>query len=77
MLSNEPDELVVLTNEALERHTFGMPLPNFNSPKEDASWWSEGASLSERKAYLVACYSSLSKKLQRDFIDFALEQSDQ
>ena len=77
LLSNEPDELVELTDVALKGLTFGMPLPPFNSPVEDASWWSERASLCERKAYLVACYSSLSKKLQRDFIDFALEQSDQ
>lgn len=77
MLSNEPDELVELTDEALERLTFGMPLPPFNSPKEDAKWWSERASLSERKAYLVECYLSMNKKLQKDFIDFALKRTNQ
>ena len=75
LLSNEPDELVELTDVALKGLTFGMPLPPFNSPVEDASWWSERASLNERKAYLVACYSSLNKKIQRDFIDFAIARS--
>ena len=32
MLSNEPDELVELTDEALEKLTFGMLLPPLNSP---------------------------------------------
>ncbi len=75
LLSNEPDELVELTDVALKGLTFGMPLPPFNSPVEDASWWSERASLNERKAYLVACYSSLNEKIQRDFIDFAIARS--
>ena len=75
LLSYEPDELVELTDVALKGLTFGMPLPPFNSPVEDASWWSERASLNERKAYLVACYSSLNEKIQRDFIDFAIARS--
>lgn len=75
LLSNEPDELVELTDVALKGLTFGMPLPPFNSPVEDASWWSARASLNERKAYLVACYSSLNEKIQRDFIDFAIARS--
>ena len=77
MLANEPDDIIALTDAALKGLSFGEPLPPFSSPMEDASWWSERASLSERKAYLVACYSSLSKRVQQDFIDFALEQSDQ
>ena len=75
LLSNEPDELVELTDVAFKGLTFGMPLPPLNSPVEDASWWSERASLNERKAYLVACYSSLNEKIQRDFIDFAIARS--
>ena len=75
LLSNQPDELVELTDVAFKGLTFGMPLPPFNSPVEDASWWSERASLNERKAYLVACYSSLNEKIQRDFIDFAIARS--
>ncbi|MDA8768256.1 hypothetical protein N9N20_08890 [Planktomarina temperata] len=74
MLSNDPDEIGELTDVALKGLTFGMPLPPFSSPKEDAKWWSEHASLSERKAYLVACYSSLSKTVQKDFIAFALKR---
>lgn len=77
MLANEPDDIIELTDVALKGLSVGMPLPPFSGPMDDASWCSERASLCERKAYLVACYSSLSKKLQRDFIDFALEQSDQ
>ena len=44
MLSNEPDELLELTDEALERLAFGMLLPPFNSPKVDTKYWSERAS---------------------------------
>ena len=68
MLSNEPDEIVELTDAALKRLTFGMPLPPFNSPKEDAKWWSERASPSEREAYVVHCFLALSKKRQREFL---------
>ena len=32
LLSNEPDELVELTDVAFKGLTFGMPLPPFNSP---------------------------------------------
>ena len=70
MLSNEPDEIVKLTDEALERLTFGMPLPPFNSPKEDAKWWSERASPSERETYAVHCFLALSKKRQREFLRY-------
>ena len=77
MLANEADDIIELTDAALKGLSFGVPLPPFSSPMEDANWWSERASLSERKAYLVACYSSLSKRFQQDFIDFAVERSDQ
>jgi hypothetical protein len=70
MLSNEPDELVELTDEALEKLTFGMPLPHFNSPKEDAKWWSERASPSEREAYVIHCFLALSKKRQRELLRY-------
>ena len=32
MLSNEPDELVELTDAAFEKLTFGKPLPYFQQP---------------------------------------------
>ena len=70
MLSNEPDEIVELTDAALEKLTFGLPLPPFNSPKEDAKWWSERASPSEREAYAVHCFLALSKKRQREFLRY-------
>ena len=70
LLSNEPDEIVKLTDAALEKLTFGMPLPPFNSPKEDAKWWSERASPSEREAYAVHCFLALSKKRQREFLRY-------
>ena len=70
MLSNEPDEIVELTDAALEKLTFGMPLPPFNSPKEDAKWWSERASPSKREAYAVHCFLALSKKRQREFLRY-------
>ena len=70
MLSNEPDELVELTDQALEKLTFGMLLPPFNSPKEDTKYWSARASPSERKAYAVHCFLALSKKRQREFLRY-------
>ena len=39
MLSNDPDEIVELTDVALKGLTFGMPLPPFSSPKEDVDAW--------------------------------------
>ena len=71
LLANEPDEIVELTDVALERLTHGMPLPIFDNPKDDAKWWSERASPSEREAYAVHCFLTLSKKRQREFLRYA------
>lgn len=39
MLSNDPDQVVELTDVALKGLTFGMLLPPFSSPKEDVEAW--------------------------------------
>ena len=76
MVSNEPQELATLVDYAYSQLMFGAPLPTFNTPQSDASWWVSRATLDERKAFLVACYGSLSPALKRDFIDFALNGVD-
>ena len=71
MLSSEPDELVELTDVALKGLTFGMPLPPFNSPKQEAEWWSKRATLCELEAYAVHCFLRFSKARRQDFVDYA------
>ncbi len=57
-------------NNVLAQKSFGMPLPALLDPRSEAEWWASNAMLEERKAYLVACYCSLPKATQMDFIEF-------
>lgn len=49
----------------------GYPLPPLLDPLEDAKWWADLANPSERRAYCLAAFMSMSKREQRDFLDFA------
>ena len=71
LLSNEPDEIVIIAEKALEMMKFGLPLPVYATPKDDAQWWAAMATLDERKAFLVACFRSIGPLLQRDYIEHA------
>ena len=71
LLSNEPDEIVIIAEKALEMMKFGLPLPVYATPKDDAQWWAARATLDERKAFLVACFRSLGPLLQNDFVEHA------
>ena len=75
MLSNEPDEIIELTEVALNELTFGPPLPPFSSYKEDAQWWVERASVAELEAYAVKSFLALSKPRQRDFAIYVVRKS--
>lgn len=74
MLSNDSEELVELTDIALNAMKLGMPLPPFFSAADDAQWWSERASPSELEAYAVNCLLRLSKKRQRDFVNYVMRR---
>lgn len=71
LLSNEPDEIVIIADKALEMMKFGLPLPVYATPKDDAQWWAARAMIDERKAFLVACFRSIGPLLQRDFVEHA------
>ena len=70
LLACDPDDIIACAEAALEQNTFGLPLPTFSTPQQDAQWWVDRATTEERMAFLVKIYSSLTKKLQRDFRDF-------
>ena len=70
LVSNNAEELTPIIDYAYERLTFGSPDIPFAAPQEEAKWWTERATLDERKAFLVACFGSLEPKLQHDFVDF-------
>lgn len=69
-LSCDPDEIIASSEAALEQNTLGMPLPVFDTPLSDARWWARRATVEEKKAYALACYQSLDRKLQKDFLSF-------
>ena len=71
LVSNNAEELTPVIDFAYAKLTFGGPEAPYGSPQEEAKWWTEHATLDERKAFLVACYGSLAPKLQSDFIEFA------
>ena len=71
LASNNAEELTPIIDYAYERLTFGSPDVPFASPQEEAKWWTERATLEERKAFLVACFGSMGRKLQYDFIEYA------
>ena len=70
LLACDPADIIACAEAALEQNTFGLPLPIFSTPQQDAQWWVDRATTEERMAFLVKIYSSLTKKLQRDFRDF-------
>ena len=57
-------------DKALSGLTFRMPLPPFNSAKQDAEWWSKRATLCELEAYAVHCFLRFSKARRQDFVDY-------
>ena len=69
-LSCDPEEIIASSEAALEQNMLGMPLPVFDTPLSDARWWAKRATLEEKKAYALACYHSLDRKLQQDFLSF-------
>ena len=71
LVSNNAEELTPVIDYAYDRLNFGSPDVPFAAPKEEAKWWTERATLDERKAFLVACFGSMGRKLQHDFIEYA------
>ena len=67
---------VVSVLEAIEeREGIGMPLPPFLDYMDDATWWADHASINERKAVLVASFTSLTAKEQANFLTYASGRS--
>ena len=71
LVSNNAEELTPVIDYAYDRLNFGSPDVPFAAPQEEAKWWTERATLEERKAFLVACFGSMGRKLQYDFIEYA------
>lgn len=71
LVSNNAEELTPIIDYAYDRLTFGSPDVPFAAPQEEAKWWTERATLDERKAFLVTCFGSMGRKLQHDFIEYA------
>ena len=71
LVSNNAEELTPVIDYAYAKLTFGSPDVPFAAPQAEAQWWTDRATLDERKAFLVACYGSIGRKLQHDFIEYA------
>jgi len=73
--SLDPDDRCHVLRELERREGVGMPLPPFFDQIDDATWWASHASIEERKAVLVAAFTSLPARKQGDFLAFANRRS--
>ena len=69
------DDVVSVLEAIEEREGIGMPLPPFLDYMDDATWWADHASTNERKAVLVASFTSLTVKEQANFLTYASGRS--
>lgn len=70
-LSNcDPEDRLDFLESAHEFLRAGMPISLFGGVMEEASFWADRSSRTERKAYLLACYNRLSGRDQRAFRDY-------
>lgn len=56
----DPDDRLDVLEDAHEFLCAGMPIVLFGSMMEQAAFWADRASRTERKAYLLACFNRLS-----------------
>ena len=69
MLAMNPEDSEALFADVLGGA--GYPIPPFLDPLDDAQWWADLANPAERRAYCLASFMAMSKREQRDFLDFA------
>ncbi|MEQ3642360.1 MAG: hypothetical protein ABNH17_15000 [Paracoccus sp. (in: a-proteobacteria)] len=65
----DPDDRLDVLEDAHEFLCAGMPVVLFGSIMEQATFWADRASRTERKAYLLACFNRLSGADQSAFFD--------
>ncbi len=69
MLAMLPEDIEALIADVMG--AAGYPLPPFLDPLTEAQWWAELANPAERRAYCLASFLAMTKREQRDFLDFA------
>ncbi len=69
MLAMRPEDTEALFADVLGGA--GYPLPTFFDPLDDAQGWADLANPIERRAYCFAAFMAMTKREQRDFINFA------
>ncbi|NYS24609.1 hypothetical protein HUK65_06355 [Rhodobacteraceae bacterium 2376] len=66
----DPRDACQIMAAALDDLSAGMPGAPLFSYMDQAAWWSDLASKPELKAYLLACWTRLSPRVQDDFLRF-------
>lgn len=66
----DPRDACQIMAAALDDLSAGMPGAPLFSYMDQAAWWSDLASEPELKAYLLACWTRLSPRVQDDFLRF-------
>ena len=66
----DPRDACQIMAAALDDLSAGMPGAPLFSYMDQAAWWSDLASEPELKAYLLACWTRLSPRVQDDFLAF-------
>ena len=61
--------------ESVARHAvdvdlIGPPMPPWSDLREDATWWTQRASLAEKETYLLTIYEHLPKKDKKEFAQY-------
>lgn len=64
----DPDDRLEVLEDAHEFFAAGFPIPLLGSMMEQAQFWADRASRSERKAYLLACFNTISPEDQAAFL---------
>lgn len=67
LVAFDPDDRLDVLEDAHEFLCAGMPIVLFGCLMEQATFWADRASRSERKAYLLACFNRLSPADQLAF----------
>ena len=70
LIDCDPEDRLELLEDAHEFLRAGMPMVPFGGVMDQAAFWADMASRSERKAYCLACYTRLSPRDQRAFLAY-------
>lgn len=66
----DPHDATALMEAAVVDLGAGQPIPPLISAMDEARTWVDWASISERKAYALVCFQSLSPKDQAAFLSY-------